>query len=59
MERDEVRAKLEEAYAARMAGDAARVQEMCCPDAAFEVVGTKSLIEAYPAAGPMAMQPAI
>jgi ketosteroid isomerase-like protein len=59
MERDEVRARLEEAYAARMAGDAGKVQAMCCPDARFEVVGAKSLLQAYPAAGPMAMAPAI
>ena len=59
MERDEIRARLDAAYAARMAGDVAKVQELCTPDARFEVVGSKSLMHAYPAAGPMPMQSAV
>lgn len=59
MERDEVIGKIEACYAARMAGDAATLDRLCADDARFEVVGAKALIAAYPAAGPMAMRPAV
>jgi ketosteroid isomerase-like protein len=59
VERDEIRARLDAAYAARVAGDVAKVQELCAPGAQFEVAGAKSLIRAYPAAGAMAMRPAV
>lgn len=59
MERDEVIRTIKACYAARIAGDAATLDRLCADDARFEVVGAKTLIAAYPAAGPMAMRPAL
>ena len=59
MERDEIVKTIEACYTARMAGDAATLDRLCADDARFEEVGAKTLIGAYPAAGPMDMRPAL
>jgi ketosteroid isomerase-like protein len=59
MERDQVRTTIEQCYAARMSGDKETLGRLCAPDAQFEVVGARHLIDAYPAAGPMNMAPAL
>ena len=58
MERDEVRARLEAAYAARVAGDRPALEALFAQDARFEIAGAKSLIAAFPASGPMDMRTA-
>ena len=59
MERSEIIDTIKACYAARMAGDMATLDRLCSADSRFEVVGDKSLIAAYPAAGPMEMRPAL
>ena len=58
MDRDAIRARVDAVYAARLAGDAVKAQELCAPEARFRLAGETSLVSAYPAAGTMAIRPA-
>ena len=58
MERDQIEGTLRQAYAARAAGDGAALAALFAEGARFEVAGAKSLIAAYPPAGPKDMREA-
>jgi ketosteroid isomerase-like protein len=59
MDRDKVLAIIDAAYAARRAGDAAALAGVWAEGATYELAGDKSLLAAFPAAGPSASQPAV
>jgi ketosteroid isomerase-like protein len=48
MDRDEVLATIDRGYAARMRADSAEIATMWAPNARFEVVGERGLIERFP-----------
>ena len=50
MDREQTRRIIEACYAARQAGDAARLDELFADDARYEVIGAQNLIESYPGA---------
>jgi ketosteroid isomerase-like protein len=56
MDRDDVLAIIEAAYAARMRGDGEAVNRIWAEGATFETAGEKTLIEAFPGAEPTAGQ---
>jgi ketosteroid isomerase-like protein len=59
MDRDRVLAIIDAAYAARRAGDAEALKAYWAEGATYELAGDKSLLAAFPAAGPAASQPAV
>jgi len=60
MDRDQVLAIIDKAYAARQAGDQAALGQIWAADATFELAGETSLLENFPgSAGPEAGKPAV
>lgn len=59
MQREDILSAVEAAYAARLNDDAAALAELWADDSTFAIEGEKSLIDAFPAAGPMRMHAAI
>jgi len=59
MQREDILAALGAAYAARVNDDGAALAELWTDATTFEIEGKKSLIDAFPAAGPMNMAAAI
>jgi ketosteroid isomerase-like protein len=59
MDREQVLTIIDAAYAARMRGDPAEVGQIWAAGATFELAGEKSLLAAFPAAGPGAAQPTV
>jgi ketosteroid isomerase-like protein len=58
MERAEILKAVAAAYAARVSEDAAALAELWTDSTTFEIEGEKSLIDAFPATGPMGMSDA-
>jgi ketosteroid isomerase-like protein len=59
MDRDTVLKIIEEAYAARRAGDTETLRRYWAEGATYELAGDKSLLAAFPAAGPADSHPAV
>ncbi len=59
MDREQVLAIVDGAYDARMRGDAEALGQFWAADAVFELAGEKSLLAAFPGAGPGPARPTV